>query len=219
MYRTIIHSPALRLLVLTVILLLVAGLGFCIGVIREGGSLVPHTLIAARTFSSDALGVTFDYSFAGTLEERVFEKGECPADLLTEDDQCDHRYLGFTANGAALWFLSAESKLFTLHPLPRERMREDTIHSQNIEEYCTQGLYPLSCETDTNEHGLRIVKVEYLPACNGLEACGDQGFFITFIETKNPAYPILSLWYDRSEERSVPDAVIDEIVASMRPQQ
>lgn len=216
MYRTIIHSPRLRVLALTVILILVAGLGFCIGVIREGGSLVPHAETVARTFSSDALGIAFDYSFVGDLEERALEKGECPADLLTDDDQCDHRYLGFAADGTTLWFLSAESELFTLHPLPREGMREDTIHTQDIEEYCTQGLYPLSCEKSTNEHGLRTVKVGYLPACNGLEACGDQAFFITFIETKNPAYPILALWYDRSEERSVPDAVIDEIVASMR---
>lgn len=216
MYRTIIHSPNLRVLVLIVILVLVAGLGFCIGVIREGGSLVPKSEPATRTFSSEAIDIAFDYTSTHVLEEQVLEKGECSEALLTDDDQCDHRYIGFEAGDKTLWFLSAESRLFTLHPQPREGIREDTIHSQDIEEYCTLGLYPLSCEKSTNREGLRTVKVGYLPACNGFEACSDQSFFITFIETKNPAYPIVSVWHDRSEEGFVPDAVIDEIITTMR---
>jgi len=217
MYRTIIQSPGLRALALAVVLILVAVLGFCVGIIREDGSLLPQAAPTARTFSSDTLGIAFEYSSPGTLEERVFEKGECPAALLTENDQCDHRYIGFTGDTGNLWFLSAESSLFMRHPLPREGMREDTIHSQNIDDYCTEGLYPLSCEKSTNAEGLRMAKVGYLPACNGFEECGDQTFFITFIETKNPVYPIVAVWHDRSEERAVPDTVIDEIIASIRP--
>jgi hypothetical protein len=196
---------------------IVASVGFYIGHRHEGEPLPLMPAASLQTFTSSSLGVSFEYSPAfGSLIEQVHERGDCPQEKLIATDACEHRYIGYEKLGTMRWLVSAESRLFALHPLAREGLYEDTLRSQDIDSYCSQG-YPLSCTQSTNTHGLRVVKVGYSPACNGLEVCSDQVFFLNFIETKNVNYPILVLWYDRSEERSIPDSVIDEMVQSMRP--
>ncbi|HWH16362.1 MAG TPA: hypothetical protein VNU25_02150 [Candidatus Paceibacterota bacterium] len=217
MNKILISSPYLRAAALLGILIVVATLGFLIGEIREGEGDVSWVPVAPRTFTSDAIGIAFEYSLRNELVEEVLERGECPEGAATAADACDHRYLGFTDGDSTLWFLSAESALFAKYPLPREGSREDTLRTWDITEYCTQGLYPLSCVESTNANGLRVVEVGYAPACNELESCSDEAFSVFFVETQNPAYPIVALWRDRSVHRFVPDEVIAEIIGSLRP--
>ncbi len=217
MYKTVINSVPLRASVLGAALIAVAALGFFIGMIREGNEGALREVSFVRTYSSPVLGIAFEYVHENEVVEAVREYGECPQGAVTAADGCDHRYLGFRGkNHVSSWFLSAESALFARYPIPREPSREDTLHTWDINRYCEEGLYPLSCEKSTNSHGLAVVKVGYMPACNGFEDCGNEAFFVTFVETKNPAYPVVALWHDRSEERAVPDTVIDSIIDSMR---
>lgn len=216
MYKTVINSPLLRALLLGVALVIVAVLGFMLGAAREGEGHSVQDAYSARTYVSPALGIAFEYSLASPIEEAVSERGDCPSELRTPKDQCDHRYLGVAGKNGTLWFMSAESALFAQHPTPREPSREDTLHTWDIHKYCEQGLYPLSCVKSVNAHGLTVVKVGYLPACNGFEECGDDIFFVIFIETKNPSYPVIAMWYDRSGDQVIPDSVVDQIVDSLR---
>lgn len=213
-----ISSRVFRALLFVVLLLFVAAVGFYVGHRHEGEPLPLMQPAALQTFTSPSLGVSFEYAPAfGHLIEQVHERGDCPQEKLLATDACEHRYIGYEKSGTVRWLMSAESRLFALYPTAREGRYEDTLRSQDIDSYCSQGLYPLSCAKHTNAHGLTVVRVGYSPACNGLEVCSDQVFFLNFIETKNTNYPILVVWYDRSEERSIPDSVIDEMVQSMRP--
>lgn len=210
------QSLAARVALFLGVLLLVAVVSFYAGVRHESGA-DPLLAPATETYRSQAMGLAFEYptTFGEVLEE-VHERGECDPAILTDTDRCEHRYIGTMRDGAARWFLSAESRLFALHPLPREGRYEDTLRAaEDIEAYCEKGS-PLSCATGENAHGLRYVKVGYSPACNGFETCGDQVFFVTFIETGNDDYPVVAAWYDRSGKTEVPDATIDRIIASLR---
>ena len=218
MYALIQKSRIIQGAILLLAFLVVGCLGFYIGTAHEGpaGALGPAS--SMQTYASREIGISFELpSELGELQESVLERGECDPATRTETDQCEHRYIGFVRDGTPLWFLSAESRLYTMHPLPREGSYEDTLTAAGIEDYCTHGLYPLSCTTSTNPHGLRVVKVGYAPACNGFEACGGDVFFVNFIETKNPDYPVIAVWYDRSRKPYVADSVMDRIVGSIRP--
>lgn len=215
MYRLITQSRIAQIVILLAALLIVGIAGFYVGVRHEGKD-IPVPAYTARTYTSDAIGISFEYPPSlGEPQEAVLERGECEPDSLTERDACEHRYIGFANGKDVKWFLSAESKLYTLHPLPREGFYEDTLTAASIDEYCSHGLYPLSCSKSTNSHGLRVVKVGYSPACNGFELCSDEIFFVNFIETKNQSYPVIAVWYDRSEEGRIPDSAIDQIIESL----
>ena len=212
------QSLPARIALFIVIFTLIAGMSFYAGVRREGGTF-PLAVPTTETYASPAMGIAFEYSSElGEIREEAQELGECDDSLLTASDGCEHRYLGTTRANEPRWFFSAESRLFSLHPLPRERRYEDTFSEKDIEDFCAHGPLPLSCAKMTNEHGLEYVKVGYSPACNGFEVCSDQVFFINFIETKNPDYPVVVVWYDRSGKSEIPDEYIDQIVTSMRLQ-
>ena len=172
------------------------------------------------TYASETMRIALTYPRSlGAIDEEVLEEGECPTSMKTVEDLCDHRYLAFIGeNNEKEWFLSGESVFFTKHPTPREGRYEDTFSSGDIESYCSYGHNPpISCEKGVNDNGLKYVKAAYKPACNGFETCGDDLFYMYFVETNNENYPVVVLLYDGSGGYRVPDDAINVIVKTLRP--
>lgn len=211
------RSRSSKTVLFALALILAVVVGYVVGVQRAGGEL-PFGFCSYSHYESSVIGIEFDYpTKCGDIKEEVLERGICEEGSLTPEDQCEHRYIGLTLSGEDHWFLSAASRQFSFHPTPREPRYEDTPHLEDIERYCSESSNPLSCVRATNAQGLNMIKVGYSPACNGFEECTNQNFFVTFIETRNANYPVVTVWYDRAEKHPIPDDAINQIINSIRP--